>query len=120
MEGKVEDTGAGPDAGAAVETPAAAAIDWEMRPRRAAGIELSEVTDGFLVYQPQRDRVHYLNPTAALVLEACDGSVRAGDLPVFLAGAFQLSAPPYDEVAGCLAKLLAEGLLVAAEDGAAL
>jgi hypothetical protein len=35
-----------------------------MRPRRAAGVELSEVTDGFLVYQPDRDRVHYLNPTA--------------------------------------------------------
>ncbi len=95
------------------ETTGEPPIDWEMRPRRAGQVELSEVTDGFLVYQPERDRVHYLNPTAALVLEACDGTVRAGDLPVFLAATFQLAVPPYDEVAACLAKLLAEDLLVA-------
>ena len=87
------------------------AIDWGMKPRRAAGIELSEVTDGFLVYQPSRDRVHYLNPTAALVLEICDGSLSAAELPPFLAAAFSLAAPPRGEVASCLVKLLAEGLL---------
>jgi hypothetical protein len=87
------------------------AIDWTMRPRRVAGVELSEVTDGFLVYQPARDRVHYLNPTAALLLEICDGSLAASDLPAFLAAAFSLAAPPREEVAACLQKLLAEGLL---------
>jgi hypothetical protein len=95
------------------ETPA---IDWRMRPRRAAGIELSEVTDGFLVYQPERDRVHYLNATAALLLEVCDGSLAASDLPPFLATAFSLAAPPRDEVAACLASLLAEGLLETEDD----
>ncbi len=89
------------------------AIDWRMRPRRAAGVELSEVTDGFLVYQPERDRVHYLNPTAAILLEICDGSLAAAELPAFLAAAFSLAAPPRDEVAACLAQLLAEGLLEA-------
>ena len=98
-----------------MEEGEAEAVDWRMRPRRAAGIELSEVIDGYLVYQPERDRVHYLNPTAALLLEICDGSLPAGDLPSFLAAAFSLSAPPRDEVAACLAKLLAEGLL---ENGA--
>jgi hypothetical protein len=93
------------------ETPAVGAIDWDMRPRRAADVDLSEVTDGFLVYQSARDRVHYLNPTAALVLQLCDGSIRAGDLPAFLAAAFSLPAPPRDDVASCIAKLLAEGLL---------
>jgi hypothetical protein len=94
------------------EPPAApVAIDWRMRPRRAPGVELSEVTDGFLVYQPEHDRVHYLNATAALVLEVCDGSLAASELPPFLAAAFSLPQPPVDEVAACLAKLLAEGLL---------
>jgi hypothetical protein len=93
------------------EAGAAGEIDWTMRPRRAAGVELSEVTDGFLVYQPDRDRVHYLNPTAALLLQICDGSLPAVDLPPFLATAFSLAEPPRDEVAACLAKLLAEGLL---------
>jgi hypothetical protein len=92
------------------------AIDWRMKPRRAAGVELSEVTDGFLVYQPERDRVHYLNATAALLLEICDGSLAASDLPPFLAAAFSLAEPPRDEVASCLATLLAEGLLQAGDD----
>jgi hypothetical protein len=92
------------------------AIDWRMCPRRVAGVELSEVTDGFLVYQPERDRVHYLNPTAALVLELCDGSLPASDLPPFLAAAFSLPEPPRDEVAACLARLLGEGLLVSGDD----
>jgi hypothetical protein len=96
--------GAGADGGVG-------AIDWRMRPRRAAGAELSAVTDGFLVYQPERDRVHYLNPTAALLLEICDGSLAAGDLPPLIAAAFSLGAAPRDEVAACLSKLLAEGLL---------
>ena len=74
------------------------AIDWRMRPRRVAGVELSEVTDGFLVYQPERDRVHYLNPTAAILLEICDGTLAAAELPAFLAAAFSLAAPPRDEV----------------------
>lgn len=94
-----------------MENGEAGGIDWSMRPRRAAGVELSEVTDGFLVYQHDRDRVHYLNATAALLLEICDGSLPASDLPPFLAAAFSLPAPPRDEVAACLAQLLAEGLL---------
>jgi hypothetical protein len=92
------------------------AIDWRMRPRRVAGVELSEATDGFVVYQPAQDRVHYLNPTAALMLEICDGSLAASDLPPFLAEAFHLAAPPRDEVAACLMKLLAEGLLETGDD----
>ena len=96
---------------ATAATAAAPAIDWQMRPRRAAGVELSEVTDGFLVYQPERDRVHYLNPTAALLLEICDGSLAAGDLPPLIAAAFSLKVPPREEVAACLSKLLGEGLL---------
>jgi hypothetical protein len=91
-------------------------IDWRMRPRRAEGVELSEVTDGFLVYQTERDRVHYLNATAALLLAVCDGSLRAEELPPFLAASFSLPAPPREEVASCLLKLLGEGLLEAAED----
>lgn len=92
------------------------AIDWRMRPRRAAGVELSEVTDGFLVYEPARDRVHYLNATAALLLEVCDGTMPAAELPGFLAAAFTLPEPPRDEVAACLGKLLAEGLLEPGDD----
>ncbi len=87
-------------------------MDWQMRPRRAPGVELQPVVDGFIVYQTQRDRLHYLNSTAALLLEICDGELRAAELPELLAGVFQLAEPPRSEVEDCLEKLLAEGLLV--------
>jgi hypothetical protein len=102
-----------------MEELAPAAIDWRMRPRRAAGVELSEVTDGFIVYQPGRERVHYLNPTAAMVLTLCDGSLPASHLPAFFAAAFSLPEPPREEVAACLLKLLAEGLLEGEDEPAA-
>ena len=42
-------------------------------PQRASGLEIQEVDDGFMIHQPERDRVHYLNHTAVLVLELCNG-----------------------------------------------
>jgi hypothetical protein len=98
------------------QKPGSLAVDWGMRPRRQEGVEISEVTDGFLVYQPERDRVHYLNPIAALILEICDGSMRAEEIPPCLAASFSLAEPPREEVAACLAKLLAEELLDTGED----
>jgi Coenzyme PQQ synthesis protein D (PqqD) len=95
-----------------------AAVDWQMRLRLAAGVELSEVTDGFVVYHPDRDRVHYLNRTAALLLTLCDGATPAAALPAFLARSFHLPEPPRDEVAECLAKFLAEGLIEGVDEAA--
>ena len=57
------------------------AVDWSRAPRRAEGIEVNEVADGYIVYQASRDRVHYLNHTAVLVLEMCNGRVSAGQIP---------------------------------------
>ena len=68
--------------------------------------------DGFVVYDPARDRLHFLNGTAAFVLESCDGTTPVGDLPPLVAAAFRLDAEPLDEVDACLRRLLAEGLLV--------
>ena len=85
-----------------------------MRLAQAPGIEIREAPDGFVVYDAARDRVHYLNRTAALLLEACDGALPAVELPALLAAAFSLGAPPTGEVETCLAALMAEGLLVAA------
>lgn len=87
-------------------------MDWEMCAQRAPDIEIREVTDGFVAYDPARDRLHFLNPTAAMLLESCDGNVRARELPELLAAAFGLDTPPVAEVESCLAKLLDEGLLV--------
>ena len=42
-------------------------------PQRTEGIEVVPTVDGYVVYHPDRDRVHDLNHTAALVLEFATG-----------------------------------------------
>src|SRR6185369_14381932 len=76
-------------------------MDWEMRLQQAPGLEINEGTDGFLVYEPSRDRLHNLNASAMLVLESCDGARHVGDLPALVADAFGLAVPPDDDVAAC-------------------
>jgi hypothetical protein len=80
------------------------------RPQKSDGLEIDEVEDGFVIYQPHRDRVHYLNPTANLILELCDGSLTATQIAELLAQTFDMDAPPNREVEEALAKLEAEGL----------
>jgi hypothetical protein len=86
-------------------------MDPDARPRRAEGIEINRVPDGYIVYQPERDRVHYLNHTAVLVLDLCTGCVRAGDMAGLLQGVYDLPEPPADEVTACLQSLATEGLV---------
>jgi hypothetical protein len=86
-------------------------MDWSHVPKQVDGIEVNPVADGYVLYQADRDRVHYLNPTAVLVLEMCNGRVRAEEIPGLLKDAYDLAEPPTAEVAECLAKLLDEGLV---------
>ena len=44
------------------------------RPRAVEELELTEVEDGLVVYDPNRDRVHYLDPVAAVIFTLCDGA----------------------------------------------
>jgi hypothetical protein len=86
-------------------------IAADTRPRQAPAIEVNEVADGYVVYDPGRDRVHYLNHTAVLVLELCTGATRVGDMPVLVQEVFGLAEAPVQEVDACLARLFEEGLL---------
>jgi hypothetical protein len=78
---------------------------------KAPDIEINEVADGYIVYQPGRDRVHYLNQTAAVVLELCNGRDTENDLPELLRLAWDLAVPPVEEVTECLESLRKEGLI---------
>lgn len=80
------------------------------RPKKSDGLEVDEVEDGFVVYQPDRERVHYLNPTANLILELCDGTMTATQIAELIAQTFDLAVPPSQEVDDALAKMEAEGL----------
>lgn len=81
-------------------------------PQLAPGIEVNEVADGTIVHQPDRGRVHYLNNTAAIVMELCNGRNAEADLPKLLQQAYGLAAPPVEDVQTCLTTLRREGLIL--------
>jgi hypothetical protein len=83
----------------------------EKYPKQVAGIEINKVADGYVVYHPDRERVHYLNHTAAIVLELCDGQNAVESMPHIIQDAYQLLAPPETAVAECLKKFFDEELI---------
>lgn len=80
-------------------------------PRRAEGLEIDEVGDGFIIYDPQRDRVHYLNHTAALVLELATGELDAHGIADWIGRAYSLDQPPVADIVRLIGELTVEGLL---------
>ena len=86
-------------------------MDWEACPQLVAGIQTNEVADGYVVYDPSRERVHYLNHTAVMVLELCTGRTKVADMPAVLQAAYDLPEAPVTAVLECLEKLFQEGLV---------
>lgn len=83
----------------------------KMPPRRIDGLEVNPVEDGFMIYQSDKDRVHYLNHTAVLVLELCDGRRSATAIAELVKKAYGLPKLPRKEVDETLAKMTSEGLV---------
>jgi hypothetical protein len=81
-------------------------------------LELTPVADGFIAYDEARDRVHYLNPTAALVFVLCSGSNTADDMARLIQAQFDLDAAPQQEIDALLAQFADEGLVVPIEQPA--
>jgi PqqD family protein of HPr-rel-A system len=75
------------------------------------GLDVNEVPDGYVVYQPVQDRVHYLNATAAVIFEYCDGLQSADEIVAQVATAFELPETRQDEIRACLDNLVKEGLV---------
>jgi hypothetical protein len=80
-------------------------------PKLVEDVEVNEVADGYIVYQPERDRVHYLNHTAVLVLELCTGDVGVGEMPTLIQEAYEMGDTPTAAVKECLDKLFDEGII---------
>jgi hypothetical protein len=76
---------------------------------RSAGLDVNEVPDGYIIYQTASDRVHYLNNTAAIVFELCDGARDADDIVSSVKKMFEGAAE--GEVEACIQTLLKEGLV---------
>ena len=82
----------------------------------SSGLEITQVPDGVMIFQESRDRVHYLNPTAAIVLELCALGKSRADINTFISDGFALDDAPTDAVDNCLKALVSEGLIARAED----
>lgn len=80
-------------------------------PIRVDGLEINVMHDGVVIYQHDRNKIHYLNHTAGLVLELCDGQHKATELAAIIAETYGLPAPPLDDVANCLQELVAKELV---------
>ncbi len=81
------------------------------RPRHLSEVEINPVADGYVLYQPSRDRVHFLNATAVVVYELCTGKHTADEIAAMVQQAYELEAAPTAEVAACLDNLRQEGLV---------
>jgi hypothetical protein len=85
--------------------------DPDTCPKAVDGLEINAVSDGYVVHDSNRDRIHYLNPTSAVILELCTGTVPARDIPALIQQAYELSEPPVADVAECLESLRRERLI---------
>ena len=81
------------------------------RPSQVNEIVMVEVADGFVVYHPERDRVHFLNHTAAVVLKLCDGTQKDTDIAKLVQQCYELPQRPDTEVAECVEQFREEGLV---------
>ena len=80
-------------------------------PSQVEGLELVEVADGFIIYDEPRDRVHFINHTAAIVLTLCDGTKGDGEIATLVQQCYELPQPPQAEVAECVKTFRTEGLV---------
>ncbi len=80
-------------------------------PKLADDIEINEVEDGYIIYQSKKDRVHYLNHTAVVVLECCTGKNTVEDIENIVQTAYKMREIPKKEVNDCLNTLFKEGLI---------
>ncbi len=72
---------------------------------RAKDLDVNEVPDGYIIYQTAADRVHYLNNTAAVVFELCDGDRGAEDIVSRVSKMFDGASE--SDIEACIESLLA-------------
>ena len=81
------------------------------RPVKCEGLDLHEVRDGLIIYATASDRVHHLNPTAALIFELADGTRDVAAIAELVQRAFGLAEPPIEEVRRSVDAFVAERVL---------
>ncbi len=80
--------------------------------KKIDGLEVQVVGNRVVAFEMVSNRLHYLNPTAALILELCDGNRSAEELARLVQDAYGLEQAPVDEVVKGLATLRKSGIVV--------
>jgi len=81
-------------------------------PKHIEGLDVEETDEGYIIYEPDKDRVHFLNPTAALILELCTGTNSIAGIAGLVQEAYSLPEPPAQAVQDVLTQMKDEGLLL--------
>jgi len=80
-------------------------------PKQITGVEFEEAVDGLVGYQGVEGNVCYLNPSAALILSLCNGSLSVEQIAAVVAKAFSLQNLPIDDVERSLNELKKAALI---------
>jgi hypothetical protein len=81
------------------------------RPSAVEGLEVTEVGDGLVVYDPERDRVHYLNAAAAVAFTFCDGARDRQSVVEATTKVFGPDTISQNDVEACITQLEEERVL---------
>jgi hypothetical protein len=82
------------------------------RPVRVEGLDVKETSGGLTIFHPMRNRVHELNPSAAIIFDLCTGEIPLVGIVELVQELYGLPHPPAVEVARCLDYLYGEGLVI--------
>lgn len=80
-------------------------------PKSADEIEINSIEGGFMVYQAEKNRVHYLNHTAVLILELCSGRNSIAKIAEAVQKIYALPEAPTEEVREMINRMADEALL---------
>lgn len=82
------------------------------RPELRRGVILRQIDEDFAVYDPERDRTLLLNPSAAAILERCDGTRSVEEIAAEIASVFMAEQDGLlAQVEAALSEFAAQGLL---------
>ncbi|MFV0306825.1 MAG: HPr-rel-A system PqqD family peptide chaperone [Desertimonas sp.] len=80
-------------------------------PSSVAGLEIEQVADGLVVYDPTSEQVHYLNSSAAAIMTLCDGDHDVAAIARTVQEYFGSSRHPATEVVTCVDELMRKGIV---------
>lgn len=80
-------------------------------PTPTAGLDITEVEDGLVVFVPSTRMVHHLDVNATLIFLSCNGEHDESSIAELVRTAFGLPAAPLDEVRSTLELFRSAGII---------